>query len=140
LRIAVVAAPSYFERYGQPRTPQELTDHNCINLRTPPAGGLFAWEFEKGRHELRVRVDGQVVVSTAPASLTAALAGLGLAYLPEDMVTSHLASGALVRVLEDWCDPFPGYHLYFPNRRQHSAAFAVVIEGLRYRPGKDSSG
>jgi len=138
LRMAVVAAPPYFERYGRPRTPQELTNHNCINLRMPPAGGLLAWEFEKDSHELRVRVDGQVVVSTAPASLTAALAGLGLAYLPEDMVSAHLASGALVRVLEDWCDPFTGYHLYFPNRRQHSAAFAVVIEGLRYRPRKDS--
>jgi DNA-binding transcriptional LysR family regulator len=134
MRMAVVATPEYLARYGRPGRPQDLTDHKCINLRFTPDGGLFPWEFEKKGRELRVRVEGPLIVTTAPASLTAALAGLGLAYLPEDMATGPLTSGALVRVLQDWCEPFPGYHLYYPNRRQHSAAFAVLIERLRYRP------
>jgi DNA-binding transcriptional LysR family regulator len=133
MRMAVIATPEYFKRRGRPRAPQDPTDHECINLRFTPDSGLYPWEFEKKGHELRVRVEGHIVVTTAPASLTAALAGLGLAYVPEDMVRDYLASGALMRVLEDWCEPFAGYHLYYPNRRQHSAAFAVLIERLRYR-------
>jgi DNA-binding transcriptional LysR family regulator len=133
MRMAVVGTPDYLARYGHPRTPQDLTVHHCINVRFTPDDGVYAWEFEKEARELRVRVDGPLVVTTAPASLTASLAGLGLAYVPEDMVTASLASDALERVLEDWCEPFPGYHLYYPNRRQHSAAFAVIIERLRYR-------
>ena len=134
LRMAVIGTPEYFKRRGRPRAPQDLTDHDCINLRFTPDSGLYPWEFEKKGRELRVRVEGQIVVTTAPASLTAALAGLGLAYVPEDMVSDQLASGLLERVLLDWCEPFAGYHLFYPNRRQHSAAFAVLIERLRYRP------
>lgn len=133
MRMAVVATPAYFERHRKPRTPQQLTEHNCINLRLPTHGGLYTWEFDDDGRDLRVRVDGQVVVSTAPALLTAALAGLGLAYLPEDEVSRDLAEGTLVRVLAKWCEPFPGYHLYYPSRRQHSAAFRVLIEALRLR-------
>ena len=133
MRMAVVAAPGYFKRHGRPETPQELTRHNCINLRLPTHGGLYAWEFEKDGRELRVRVDGQVVVGTAAATLTASLAGLGLAYLPEDAVNTYLAEGRLVRVLADWCTPFSGYHLYYPSRRQRSPAFAVLVEALRFR-------
>jgi DNA-binding transcriptional LysR family regulator len=134
MRMAVVATPEYLAKHGRPGTPHDLTDHHCINLRFTPDGGLYPWEFEKKGRELRVRVDGPLIVSTAPASLTAAQGGLGLAYLPEDMAAAPLASGALERVLQDWCEPFPGYHLYYPNRRQHSAAFAVIIERLRLRP------
>lgn len=133
MRMAVVAVPAYFEKYGLPETPQELTEHNCINLRLPTHGGVYAWEFEENGHELRVRVDGQVVVGTAAAVLTATLAGLGLAYLPEDTVRAYISAGTLTRVLEEWCAPFAGYQLYFPSRRQQSAAFAVLIEALRYR-------
>jgi DNA-binding transcriptional LysR family regulator len=133
MRMAVIGTPDYCKRHGRPRAPQDLTDHDCINIRFTPDDGLYPWEFEKNGHELRVRVEGQIVVTTAPASLTAALAGLGLAYAPEDTVREYLRSGALTRVLEDWCEPFAGYHLFYPNRRQHSAAFAVLIERLRYR-------
>lgn len=133
MQMAVVATPEYLNRRGQPRTPEDLTGHDCINIRLAPDSGLYPWEFEKKGHELRVRVEGQIVVTTAPASMTAALASLGLAYVPEQMVRDYLASGVLVRVLEDWCEPFAGYHLFYPNRRQHSAAFAVLIERLRYR-------
>jgi DNA-binding transcriptional LysR family regulator len=133
MRMAVIATPEYLKRRGKPREPQDLTDHDCINIRFTPDSGLYQWEFEKKGHELRVRVEGQIVVTTAPAWVTAALAGLGLAYVPEEMVSDYLASGALMRVLEDWCEPFAGYHLFYPNRRQHSAAFAVLIERLRYR-------
>ena len=134
MRMAVVATPEYLARHGRPSAPKDLTDHSCINLRFTPDGGVYPWEFDKKGRELRVRVDGPLIVTTAPASLTAALAGLGLAYLPEDMAAAPLASGALERVLQNWCEPFPGYHLYYPNRRQHSAAFAVLIDRLRYRP------
>ncbi|MBW6421502.1 LysR family transcriptional regulator [Rhizobium sp. XQZ8] len=133
LRMAVVGSPEYFAVYKPPKAPQDLTAHCCINLRLPTYGGLYAWEFEKNGHDLRVRVDGQLVVGTAAASLTAALAGLGLAYLPEDAVREHLQSGKLVRVLDDWCEPFSGYHLYYPSRRHQSAAFSILIDALRYR-------
>jgi DNA-binding transcriptional LysR family regulator len=133
MRMAVIATPEYFERRGRPRAPQDLTHHDCVNLRLTPNSGLYPWEFEKRGRVLRVRVEGQMTVTTTPASLTAALSGLGLAYVPEDMAREYLASGSLKRVLEDWCEPFAGYHLYYPNRRQHSAAFAVLIERLRYR-------
>ena len=133
LRMAVVGAPSYFAARGKPRVPQDLTDHNCVNLRLPTHGGFYAWEFEKGRRELRVRVDGQLVFNSGGPMLKAALAGLGLAYLPEGQVAPHLADGTLVRVLADWCPPFPGYHLYYPSRRQPAPAFALLVEALRYR-------
>ena len=133
LRSAVVGAPSYFAGRTKPRTPQQLTAHSCINLRLPTLGGLYAWEFEKGARELRVRVEGQLVVNGTAAMLDAALAGLGLAYLPEDIVRGHLDSGRLVRVLADWCPPYPGYHLYYPSGRQPTLAFSLLIAALRVR-------
>jgi DNA-binding transcriptional LysR family regulator len=134
LRMAVVGSPSYFDDRKKPRTPQDLTNHNCINLRLPTHGGsLYAWEFEKGGRDLHVRVDGQLVFNGAEALLKAARKGLGLAYLTEGHVQPYLSNGQLVRVLGDWCPPFSGYHLYYPSRRQHSPAFAVLVEALRYR-------
>jgi DNA-binding transcriptional LysR family regulator len=133
MRMAVVGAPSYFEKRPTPKKPQDLTEHNCINLRLPTYGGLYAWEFEKGKRELKVRVDGQLVFNTITQRLDAALAGLGLAYMPEDVAQAPIVQGRLTRVLEDWCAPFPGYHLYYPSRRQSSAAFNVLVDALRYR-------
>jgi DNA-binding transcriptional LysR family regulator len=133
MRMAVVGAPSYFARRPKPRKPQELTAHQCINLRLPTYGGLYAWEFEKRGRELKVRVEGQLVFNNLALRLKSALAGLGLAYLPEDQAERYLASGRLLRVLEDWCPPFSGYHLYYPSRRQLTPAFALLVEALRYR-------
>ena len=133
MRMAVVGSRSYFKRRSEPQTPQDLIGHNCINLRLPVHGGLYAWEFEKDGRELRVRVEGQFVVNLTTQMLNAALAGCGLAYLPEDMATPYLANGRLKRVLEDWCVPYSGYHLYYPSRRQPSAAFALLVDTLRYR-------
>ncbi|TRC77298.1 LysR family transcriptional regulator [Mesorhizobium sp. WSM4307] len=133
MRMAAVASPAYFARQPRPRTPQELTAHNCINLRLPTYGGLYAWEFEKAGRELKVRVEGQLIFNTAGLRMNAVLAGLGLAYLPEDQVRAHLADGRLVRVLADWCPPFPGYHLYYPSRRQATPAFSLLVDALRYR-------
>ncbi len=133
MRMAVVGAPSYFERRPRPKRPQDLTTQNCINLRLPTFGGLYAWEFQKGRHELKVHVDGQLVFNSTGMILNAALAGFGLAYVPADLVQAGIAEGKLIRVLADWCPPFPGYHLYYPSRRQATPAFAVLVEALRYR-------
>ena len=133
MRSAVVGAPSYFATRTKPKTPQDLTAHACINLRLPTRGGLYAWEFEKASRELRVRVDGQLVFNGTAPMLAAALAGFGLAYLPEDAVLAPIADGRLVRVLEDWCPPYPGYHLYYPSRRQSTPAFALLVNALRYR-------
>jgi DNA-binding transcriptional LysR family regulator len=133
LRSAIVAAPSYFAGRTEPTTPQELTAHTCINLRLPTRGGLYAWEFERDGRALRVRVEGQLVFNGTAPMLEAALAGFGLAYLPEDSVLAHLAEGRLVRVLADWCPPYSGYHIYYPSRRQPTPAFALLIEALRYR-------
>ena len=132
MRMAVVGAPSYFQTRPEPEKPQDLIDHNCITLRLPH-GGLYAWEFERDGRELRVRVDGQLTYNTTAQELNAALAGLGLAYVPESMAQPHLAKGRLKRVLEDWCPPYSGYHLYYPSRRQHTPAFALVVEALRWR-------
>ncbi len=133
MRMAVVGAPAYFERHGRPETPQDLTGHNCINMRLPTRGGIYPWEFERDGREIRVRVDGQLVFNNLAMRIDAVLSGLGLAYLPEDQAIDHLASGRLQRVLEDWCEPFPGYHLYYPNRRHASPAFALFVEALRFR-------
>src|SRR4051794_2809717 len=133
MRMAVVGAPSYFTTRKRPMTPQDLTAHNCINLRLPTYGGLYAWEFEKNGRELRVRVEGQLVFNGVFPILDAALAGFGLAYMPEDLAIPHLADGRLERVLADWCPPWPGYHLYYPSRRQSSPAFALLVEALRHR-------
>src|SRR6266478_302742 len=134
MRMAVVGTPSYFKGRPEVKKPQDLINHNCITLRLPTHGGLYAWEFEKGSRELRVRVEGQLTYNTTGQMLTGALAGLGLAYVPEGLVQPHLAKGRLARVLADWCPPYPGYHLYYPSRRQPSAAFALVVDTLRYRP------
>jgi DNA-binding transcriptional LysR family regulator len=133
MRIAVVGAPAYFKNRSEPKKPQDLIGHNCINLRLPTHGGLYAWEFEKDRHELKVRVEGQLVFNGTFQMLNAALAGFGLAYVPEDLVLPHLKKGRLKRVLEDWCPPYSGYHLYYPSRRQSSAAFTLLVDALRYR-------
>jgi DNA-binding transcriptional LysR family regulator len=116
-----------------PKKPQDLVGHSCINIRLPTYGGLYAWEFEKAGRELKVRVEGQLVFNRIGHVITAALAGFGLAFVPEDMVEPHVAKGRLKRVLEDWCPPFPGYHLYYPSRRQSSPAFALLVDALRYR-------
>jgi DNA-binding transcriptional LysR family regulator len=132
-RLVVVASPSYLTGRAIPKTPHDLTAHRCINLRLTTYGGLYAWEFEKDGQPLNVRVDGQVVFNTTQPIVTAALAGHGLAYVPEDMVQPCVDRGELVRLLDDWCQPFPGYHLYYASRRQSSPAFAAVVDALRYR-------
>ena len=136
MRSAVVGAPSYFEGRSEPKRPQELIGHNCINLRLPTRGGLYAWEFEKDGREVKVHVQGQLVFNGTFQMLNAALVGFGLAYVPEDVAQPHLAKGRLRRVLDDWCPPYPGYHLYYPSRRQATPAFALLVEALRYRVPK----
>jgi DNA-binding transcriptional LysR family regulator len=133
MRMAVVGSPLYFRNKTEPKKPQDLIHHNCINLRLPTHGGLYAWEFEKGHRELRVRVEGQLVFNGTFQMLNAALAGFGLAYVPQDVAEPHLAKGRLKRVLEDWCAPYSGYHLYYPSRRQSSAAFSLLVDALRHR-------
>jgi DNA-binding transcriptional LysR family regulator len=133
MRMAVVGSPAYFKNRSEPKKPQDLIGQNCINLRLPTHGGLYAWEFERGGRELKVRVEGQLIFNSTVQMLNAALAGLGLVYAPEGMVQPYLARGRLKRVLEDWCLPYPGYHLWYPSRRQSSAAFALLVDALRYR-------
>ena len=132
MRMAVVGTPSYFKTRPEPKKPHDLMDHNCITLRLPH-GGFYAWEFEKGGRELRVRVEGQLTYNTTAQMLNAALAGLGLAYVPEGLAQAHRAKRRLKSVLEDWCLPYSGYHLYYPSRRQPSAAFVLLVNALRYR-------
>ncbi len=131
MRMAVVASPTYFEVHPKPRTPQDLTAHRCINQRMPSSGGLYVWDFTRRGKQVNVRVDGPLIFNTSPPQVDAALAGLGIALLPEDELAPHLSDGTLVRVLEDWCPPFAGYHLYYPSRRQPSPAFSLVVKGLR---------
>jgi DNA-binding transcriptional LysR family regulator len=133
LRMAVVGAPAYFKDRAEPKRPQDLVTHNCINLRLPTHDGVYAWEFDKNGRELRVRVDGQLTFNATSQQINAALAGLGLMYAPEGMVQPYVAKGKLRRVLVDWCQPYAGYHLFYPSRRQSSAAFSVVVEALRHR-------
>ena len=133
MRMAVVGAPSYFKTRPEPKKPQDLIAHNCINLRLPTHGNVYAWEFERGSRELRVRVDGQLTFNVTGQLLNAALLGHGLAYVPEGMVQTHIDKGRLKRVLADWCQPYSGYHLFYPSRRQSSAAFSLVVDALRYR-------
>jgi DNA-binding transcriptional LysR family regulator len=133
IRMAVVGTPSYFRKRSEPKKPQDLIGHNCINLRLSTHGGLYAWEFEKAGRELKVRVEGQLIFNGTNQMLNAALAGFGLAYVPEGLARPHLAKGRLMRVLEDWCLPYSGYHLYYPSRHQPSAAFALFVDALRYR-------
>ncbi len=138
IRMAVVGAPSYFAKRSSPKRPQDLIGHNCINLRLPTYGGLYAWEFEKGKRDLKVHVEGQLVLNGTFQMLNAALGGFGLAYVPEDLAQPHLAEGRLNRVLEEWCPTFSGYHLYYPSRRQSSPAFALLVDALRYRGAADA--
>ena len=133
LRMAVVGSAGYFAQRPMPRTPQDLAGHRCINLRLLSAGGLYAWELEKDGHELRVRVEGQLAFNSTRMIVRAAAAGFGLGFVMEDQVAQQLADGRLIRVLEDWCPSFAGYHLYYPSRREPSAAFALLVEALRYR-------
>jgi DNA-binding transcriptional LysR family regulator len=133
MRTAVVGAPSYFAKRPRPKRPQDLTAHACINLHLPTYGSIYVWEFEKGGREMKVHVEGQLTFNNLALRIEAALAGCGLAYLPEDQVRALVAQGRLVRVLADWCPPFAGYHLYYPSRRHPSAAFATVVEALRLR-------
>jgi DNA-binding transcriptional LysR family regulator len=131
--FAVVGSPSYFTAHAAPLEPQDLTQHKCINLRLPTHGGLYAWEFEKNGKEVRVRVSGQMVFNGIMQVLRAALDGFGLAFMPENLAQPYIRDGKLLRVMEDWCPPFSGYHIYYPSRRQPSQAFAIVLEALRER-------
>ena len=132
MRMAVVGSPAYFERHSPPVVPQDLTAHNCINMRLPTYGGLYPWGLEADGREVNVRAEGQLVFNNLALRISSALDGLGVAYLPEDQATPFLADGRLQRVLEDWCPPFPGYHLYYPSRK-HSPALALLVDALRYR-------
>lgn len=133
LRIAVVGSPEYFIGRAVPLTPHDLAQHNCINLRLPTHGGLLPWDFDKEGQEIKLRVSGQWVFNNSSSIARAALAGHGLAFVPEDMVLEHVTEGRLIRVLDDWCDPYQGYYLYYPSRRQSSRAMAVIVEALRHR-------
>ncbi|WP_330213014.1 LysR family transcriptional regulator [Pseudomonas sp. Z18(2022)] len=133
MRMLVVGSPAYFAQREIPRTPRDLTDHACNNLRLPTNGGLYVWEFNKGGESLNVRVSGQVTFNGVYPLLKAAVDGFGLSYIPADLVAPYLADGRLVQVLDDWCAPFAGFHLYYPSRRQASPAFALLVEALRYR-------
>ena len=134
LRMAVVASPDYFARHPAPQHPRELAAHRCIDIRFPTYDGVDAWEFERQGKKLKIRVDGQLVFNSTVHISDAAVNGLGIAYLPEDEFGAHLAEGRLVRVLEDWCEPFGGFHLYYPSRRQPSPAFSLVVDALRVDP------
>ena len=131
--MCVVAASSYFDQHGRPETPYDLQHHNCINLRLPTLGGLYNWEFMRDGKEIRVKTQGQLIFNHLASRIDAALSGMGICYVPQDSVAEHLKSGRLVQVLADWCEPFPGYYLYYPSRRQHTSAFTRLIDAVRYR-------
>jgi DNA-binding transcriptional LysR family regulator len=133
LRMAVVGAPSYFRNRPEPKNPRDLIGHNCINLRLPKHDNVYAWEFDENGRDLRVRVEGQLTFNATSQQINAALAGLGLVYAPEGMLQPHIAKGRLRRVLDNWCQPYPGYHLFYPSRRHSSAAFSLVVDALRHR-------
>lgn len=133
LRMAAVASPDYFSRFPIPQTPHELTQHQCINQRQIKSGGLYVWDFDQDGGDLNVRVSGQLTFNTSDHIVDAALAGFGVAFLPEEEFGDHIAAGRLIRVLEPWCQPFPGYYLYYPSRKQPSPAFSLVMEALRVR-------
>ncbi|MEK0362433.1 LysR family transcriptional regulator [Pseudomonas sp. CBC3] len=138
LRMAAVASPAYLASHPKPENPRDLMNHNCINMRRQSSGGLYVWEFERRGQQLNVRVDGQLVFNTSPIMVDAALAGLGIAFLPEEEFIPHLEEGRLIRVLEDWCEPFDGYYLYYPSRRQPSPAFSLVVDALRITRAAES--
>jgi len=139
MQMAVVGSAAYFAKNGVPETPEQLEHHRCINMRLPTLGGLYAWEFTHDGREIRVRVDGQLTLNSLPQRLDAAVAGLGLAYVPEESAAAQLADGRLTRVLESWCPSFEGYHLYYPSRRQHTTAFTLLVDALRYQNGQWST-
>lgn len=132
MRMAIVGAPAYFTEKGIPLIPHDLQSHRCINMRLPTAGGVYHWEFEKDNDQLRVKVEGQLTFNSLLERIDAALSGFGIACVPEDMIQNEVDSGALVRILEEWSPPFPGYYLYYPSRKQHPPAFALMIDTLRY--------
>ncbi|GAA0749365.1 LysR family transcriptional regulator [Ideonella azotifigens] len=132
LRMAAAASPAYFAKNPKPKNPRNLVKHNCINMRMQTAGGIYVWDFERRSQKLNVRVDGQLIFNTSPSMVDAAVASLGIAFLPEEEFAPHLENGRLVRVLEDWCAPFPGYYLYYPSRKQPSHAFSLVLDALRW--------
>ncbi|BFM20726.1 LysR family transcriptional regulator [Gilvimarinus japonicus] len=133
-RIAVVGSPEYFAKHPKPTTPYQLTEHNCINLRLPTHGGLLPWVFDdKDRREFKVKVSGQWIYNSVSPIVRAALAGQGLAYVPEDTILEHIKAGRLVRTLDEWCIPYTGYHLYYPSRKQASGAFPIIVEALRHK-------
>ncbi len=138
LRMAIVGSPAYLRERAAPQTPHNLAEHRCINLRMLSAGGLYAWELENEERDVRVRVEGQLTFNNSQMIIRAAVAGFGLGFIMEDQVEAHLRDGRLVRVLEDWCPSFPGYHLYYPSRREPSAAFALLVEALRHRGSRPS--
>jgi DNA-binding transcriptional LysR family regulator len=132
-RLAVVGSPAYFERCPPPKTPYELTNHACVNIRHRPSGAIYAWEFEKDGQELTVKCEGQLVFNSIVHVLNGAVDGIGLAYVPEALTAPYLADGRLKEVLADWCPYFQGFHLYYPNRRQTSPAFSAFVDAFRYR-------
>ncbi|MFS2225108.1 LysR family transcriptional regulator [Pantoea sp. B65] len=132
MRMAVVATPAYFAANGTPQTPHDLQNHRCINMRLPTAGGLYHWEFERERKPLRVRVEGQLTFNFLSERIDATLSGFGIACVPEDIIRDFVKSGELIQILEEWCPSFPGYYLYYPSRKQHPPAFALMIDALRY--------
>jgi len=133
-RLIAVASPTYFAEYGVPDHPQDLLRHNCINMRHITAGGLYAWEFERDGQPLRVRVDGQLTFNNSYAMIDAAVAGLGIAYIPQNIVEAQLKAGTLVQALDDWSPYFEGYFLYYPSRRQNRPVFRILADALRFRP------
>lgn len=133
LRMAAVGAPSYFAERGTPIIPHDLARHSCINLRLPTSGGIYTWEFDRDGREVRVKVEGQLVLNDVDLITRAAVSGHGIAFVIEDHVAAELADGSLVRVLDDWCQPFEGFHLYYPNKRQPSPAFTLLLDVLRFR-------
>lgn len=140
LRMAVVGSPDYFVRHSKPKTPHDLSKHNCINLRLPTLGGVLPWDFDKHGKEIKFRVSGQLVFNSTTAIVRATLAGYGLAFVPEDMVLEHIAAGRLLRVLGDWCQPYPGYYLYYPSRLHPSSVMSVVVDALRHREPRRAPG
>ena len=133
VRLICVATPGYFDAHGRPELPQDLNNHNCINVRLPSHGGLYAWEFEKDGKEIRIHTPGQLIFNSIGPMVAACLDGIGIAFMPDFHVADHLASGRLQTALEDWSQPFSGLHLYYPSRRHASPAFKLLLEALRYR-------
>ena len=139
-RLVAVASPAYFAVHGRPQHPKDLLRHSCMNYRYTPRGGLYAWEFEKDGEDLRVRVEGQLTFNSSAPMVEAALAGLGIAYLPEDTVAEGVASGTLEQVLDDWSPYFSGYYIYYPSRHQNLPAFRLVLDALHLVPGPSAGG